>query len=69
VPVTGPGLKVLIEEEFGDGIMWRSDFDMDIVRKSDPKGDRIAPGMTGKFLPFKDEGAKGSKMGYRVKKK
>jgi cyanate lyase len=29
------------------------DFDMDIVRKSDPKGDRISFGMTDKFLPCK----------------
>jgi cyanate lyase len=46
-------MKALIEEEFGDGIMSATDFDMDITRKADPKGDRVQIGMTGKFLPFK----------------
>jgi cyanate lyase len=45
--VNGPALKVLIEEEFGDGIMSAIDFDMDITCKSDPKGDRVQIGMTG----------------------
>jgi cyanate lyase len=40
--VNGPAFKVLIEEEFGYGIMSAIDFDMDITRKSDPKGDRSA---------------------------
>ncbi len=47
--VNGPALEALIEEEFGDGIMSAIDLDMDITRKSDPKGDRVAIGMTGKF--------------------
>ena len=37
---TASAMKVLIEEEFGDGIMSAIDFDMDITRKADPKGDR-----------------------------
>ena len=41
VMVNGPALKVLIEEEFGDGIMWAIDFDMLIERQADPKGDRV----------------------------
>jgi Cyanate lyase C-terminal domain len=45
-------LKALIEEEFGDGIMSAINFDMDITRKADPKGDRVSLGMTGKFLPY-----------------
>ncbi len=53
---------MLIEEEFGDGIMSAIDFDMDITRKSDPKGDRVQIGMTGKFLPFKYYGAKGNEL-------
>src|ERR1700730_15645913 len=57
--VNGPALKVLIEEEFGDGIISAIDFDMAITPKSDPKGDRVQLGMTGKFLPFKYYGAKG----------
>jgi cyanate lyase len=65
--VNGPALKVLIEEEFGDGIMSAIDFDMDIVRKSDPKGDRVQLGMTGKFLPFKYYGAKGNELAVGLK--
>src|ERR1700724_1894761 len=38
VMVNGPALEVLIEEEFGDGIMSAIDFDMDIVGQPDPKG-------------------------------
>jgi len=40
VLVNGPAWKALIEEEFGDGIMSAIDFDMEIERKADPKGDR-----------------------------
>jgi cyanate lyase len=58
--VNGPALKALIEEEFGDGIMSAIDFDMDIVRQPDPKGDRVKIGMSGKFLPFKYYGAMGN---------
>ena len=65
--VNGPAVKVLIEEEFGDGIMSAIDFDMDITRKSDPKGDRVQIGMTGKFLPFKYYGAKGNELAYGLK--
>jgi ribosomal protein S18 acetylase RimI-like enzyme len=52
IMVNGPALKALIEEEFGDGIMSAIDFDMDIARQSNPKGDRVKIGMTGKFLPY-----------------
>ena len=65
--VNGPALKVLIEEEFGDGIMSAIDFDMDVTRKSDPKGDRVAIGMTGKFLPFKYYGATGNALAVGLK--
>ena len=65
--VNGPALKVLIEEEFGDGIMSAIDFDMDITRKSDPKGDRVQLGMTGKFLPFKYYGSKGNELALGLK--
>jgi cyanate lyase len=47
IMVNGPALKALIEEEFGDGIMSAIDFDMDITRKADPKGDGVSLGMTG----------------------
>jgi cyanate lyase len=49
----GPTWKVLIEEEFGDGIMSAIDFNMSIEREPDPKGDRVKIAMSGKFLPFK----------------
>jgi cyanate lyase len=38
--VFGSTLKALIEEEFGDGIMSAIDFEVDVDRVSDPKGDR-----------------------------
>src|ERR1700716_1404511 len=60
VMVNGPAWKVLIEEEFGDGIMSAIDFDFTMERQADPKGDRVKIGMTGKFLPFKYYGAKGN---------
>ena len=53
VLVNGPAWKALIEEEFGDGIMSAIDFDMEIERKPDPKGDRVKITMSGKLLPFK----------------
>ncbi len=57
VMVNGPAIKALIEEEFGDGIMSAIDFDFTIERKADPKGDRVAIAMTGKFLPYRYYGA------------
>ena len=41
VMVNGPAWKALIEEEFGDGIMSAIDFDMQIERLPNPKGDRV----------------------------
>jgi cyanate lyase len=67
VLVNGPAMKVLIEEEFGDGIMSAIDFDMSIDRQADPKGDRVKLSMTGKFLPFKYYGATGNELAYGVK--
>ena len=67
IMVNGPALKALIEEEFGDGIMSAIDFDMDITRKADPKGDRVSLGMTGKFLPYKYYGATGNALAYGLK--
>jgi cyanate lyase len=67
VMVNSPAWKVLIEEEFGDGIMSAIDFDFTIERQADPKGDRVKIGMSGKFLPFKYYGAKGNEqaLGYK----
>lgn len=53
VNVYGSTFKALIHEEFGDGIMSAIDFNMDIQRESDPKGDRVKIVMSGKFLPYK----------------
>ena len=53
IQVYGPTIKALIHEEFGDGIMSAIDFDMEIKRKEDPKGDRVVVTLNGKFLPYK----------------
>lgn len=53
VNVYGATLKELIHEEFGDGIMSAIDFEMDLMRERDPKGDRVKIVMSGKFLPYK----------------
>ncbi|WP_346912169.1 cyanase [uncultured Roseibium sp.] len=57
VMVNAPAWKALIEEEFGDGIMSAIDFDFEMERQPDPKGDRVAIKMSGKFLPYKYYGA------------
>jgi cyanate lyase len=67
VMVNGPAWKALIEEEFGDGIMSAIDFDFEISRQPDPKGDRVRIGMSGKFLPFKYYGASGNELAYGLK--
>lgn len=51
--VFGPSFKALVHEKFGDGIMSAIDFDMQVSRVKDPKGDRVKVEMTGKFLPYK----------------
>ena len=67
VMINGPAWKVLIEEEFGDGIMSAIDFDMVMERQPDPKGDRVRITMSGKFLPFKYYGATGNSLAYGLK--
>jgi cyanate lyase len=67
VMVNGPAMKVLIEEEFGDGIMSAIDFDMQMERQPDPKGDRVRLSMSGKFLPYKYYGATGNQQAYGYK--
>jgi cyanate lyase len=52
VGVYGPTIKTLIQEEFGDGIMSAIDFDMQITRVANPKGDRVKIEMSGKFLGY-----------------
>ena len=53
VNVYGTTFKALIHEEFGDGIMSAIDFNMDLVREPNEKGDRVKIVMSGKFLPYK----------------
>jgi cyanate lyase len=67
VMVNGPALKALIEEEFGDGIMSAIDFDLQLERQPDPKGDRVRITMSGKFLPYKYYGATGNQPQYGYK--
>jgi len=67
VMVNGPALKALIEEEFGDGIMSAIDFDMEIERLPNPKGDRVNVTMSGKFPPYKYYGSEQGVQEYGVK--
>ena len=53
VMVNGPAWKMLIEEEFGDGIMSAIDFDFAFERMPHERGDRVKIVMTGKFLPYR----------------
>lgn len=52
VGVYGPTIKALIQENFGDGIMSAIDFDMQISRVENPKGDRVKIEMSGKYLGY-----------------
>jgi cyanate lyase len=67
VMVNGAAWKALIEEEFGDGIMSAIDFDLQMERLPNPKGDRVKITMSGKFLPFKYYGASGNIPEYGYK--
>jgi cyanate lyase len=51
--VFGTTLKALIEEELGDGIMSAIDFELNVDRIADPKGDRVKVTFNGKFLPYR----------------
>ena len=53
IQVYGTTIKELIHEGFGDGIMSAIDFEMDIQKLEDPKGDRVVVTLNGKFLPYK----------------
>lgn len=50
--VYGTTIKALIHEEFGDGIMNAINFNMDIERVENEKGDRVKITYEGKFLPY-----------------
>ncbi|MFC1834560.1 cyanase [Thermodesulfobacteriota bacterium] len=51
--VYGTSMKEIIHEMFGDGIMSAIDFEIDITKKEDPKGDRVVVTYNGKFLPYR----------------
>jgi cyanate lyase len=51
--VYGTTIKAVIHEKFGDGIMSAIDFEIDIERVPDPKGDRVRLVYNGKFLPYR----------------
>jgi len=51
--VYGTTMKAVIHEMFGDGIMSAIDFEIDIQKKEDPKGDRVVVTYSGKFLPYR----------------
>ena len=51
--VYGTSMKAVVHEMFGDGIMSAIDFEIDIQRKEDPKGDRVVITYDGKFLPYR----------------
>ena len=51
--VYGTTIKAIIHEMFGDGIMSAIDFEIDIQKKEDSKGDRVVVTYSGKFLPYR----------------
>jgi len=53
--VYGPALRVLLHEEFGDGIMSAINFNIDLRRVAHPGGDRVEVVLNGKFLPYQWE--------------
>ena len=53
VNVYGTTFKELIHEDFGDGIMSAIDYEMDMTRLPDEKGDRVKIVLSGKYLSYK----------------
>ncbi|PVU96836.1 hypothetical protein BB561_000914 [Smittium simulii] len=51
--VYGPGIRSVIQEKFGDGVMSAVDFTVKLDKLETPKGDRVVLTMDGKFLPYK----------------
>ncbi|WP_405063659.1 cyanase [Kribbella sp. NBC_01505] len=54
VQVYGSAINELIREEFGDGIMSAIDFEMELTRVADPKGDRVVITLNGKYLQYRE---------------
>ena len=53
VNVYGTTFKELIHEEFGDGIMSAIDYEMDMTRLPNEKGDRVKIVLSSKYLQYK----------------
>lgn len=53
VQVYGASIREVVTEEFGDGIVSAIDFEVDVERVADPKGDRAVVTLNGKFLPYR----------------
>ncbi|MEV6287193.1 cyanase [Kribbella sp. NPDC051770] len=54
VQVYGSAVNELIREEFGDGIMSAIDFEVELERVADPKGDRVVITLNGKYLQYRE---------------
>jgi cyanate lyase len=52
-PVYDATINELVREEFGDGIVSAIDFELEVERVPDPKGDRVRIVLNGKFLPYR----------------
>lgn len=52
IMVNGSGLKAIIHEHFGDGIMSAIDCKLDVNRKESTNGPRVVITIDGKFLPY-----------------
>lgn len=50
--IYGSTLKQLISEEFGDGVMSTTDFDLQVTSEEAADGHRVRVEMSGKFMPF-----------------
>ena len=48
----GQAIKMLINEQCGDGIMSAIDFHMSVTREENSKGDRVKVEMSGKYLGY-----------------
>lgn len=52
IGVYGPTIKEIIHEQCGDGIMSAIDFNMDVQKEDNSKGDRVVITLNGKFLKY-----------------
>ena len=52
IGVYGPTIKEIIHEQCGDGIMSAIDFNMEVEKEDNPKGDRVVITLSGKYLAY-----------------